>query len=351
MPRHRLLLVTAFTATAAMGACTSPPYTPPRAPQPGNKVPPEVEYWRGNFVGAGGLKLYEQAWRPEKAPRAAVVLVHGLKDHSSRYRDMGVTFAHRGLALYAFDLRGHGYSEGVRDHIDSLDNAVADLETFVKIVRDRQPGKPLFLLGQGFGASLAGVYAVRTKTPIAGVILSAPPLRGDVKRSERVGTRAAAIFGPRTHQLQIDLDKWSSDREVVAALKNDPLVYDGQPTASTAGEVLRASDEVQGKAESLKVPLLVLFGSADVVASPERGRALHDHAATSDKTFQLYEGLYHDLFHEPRRDEVIGDVVSWVGAEAVKAAQAAEAAKQAAAEAAKQAAATGAAVKPGAATK
>jgi acylglycerol lipase len=346
MPRHRLLLVTAFTATAMLGACTSPPYAPPRAPQPGNKVPPEVEYWRGNFVGAGGLKLYEQAWRPEKAPRAAVVLVHGLKDHSSRYRDMGVTFAHRGLALYTFDLRGHGYSAGVRDHIDSLDNAIADLEGFVKIVRDRQPGKPLFVLGQGFGASLAGVYAARTKTPLAGVILSAPPLRGDVKRSERVGTRAAAIFGPRVHQLQIDLDKWSSDREVVEALKNDPLVYDGQPTASTAGEVLRASDEIQGKAGNLKAPLLVLFGSADVVASPERGRALHDHAAAADKTFQLYEGLYHDLFHEPRRDEVINDVVAWVGNEAVKFAQAEQEAKQAQA-----AAAAGAAGKAGAATK
>jgi alpha-beta hydrolase superfamily lysophospholipase len=221
-----------------------------------------VIYQRGHFVGGEGVKLFEQSWRPDKTPRAVVVLVHGLKDHSSRYRDLGIHLAYRGLAAYAFDLRGHGYSEGVRDHIDSLDNAVIDLDALVTLVRDRQPGKPIYLLGQGFGASLAAVYAVRKagpKSPVAGLVLSAPPLRGEVKRSERVGTRAAAIFGPRTHQLEIDLSKWSSDPAVVAAWRTDPLVYEGQPTASTAGEVLRASDEVQKRAGELKLPLLVVF--------------------------------------------------------------------------------------------
>ena len=234
-----------------------------------------------------------------------MVLVHGLKDHSSRYRDLGIHLAYRGVALYAFDLRGHGYSEGVRDHIDSLDNAVIDLEQLVQRARDRQPGKPIYLLGQGFGASLAAVYALRGKTPVDGLVLSAPPLRGEVKRSERVGTRAAAIFGPRTHQLEIDLTKWSSDPSVVLALKTDPLIYDGQPTASTAGEVLRASDEIQKRAGELKLPLLVLFGSGDVVSSADQGKALVEVVGATDKTFELYEGLFHDLFHEPRRAEVI----------------------------------------------
>jgi alpha-beta hydrolase superfamily lysophospholipase len=312
--RRRKLGWLVLLAVAAAG-CTSPPYVAPRAPQASAQIPPEVAYQKGHFVGGGGLKLFEQSWRPDKTPRAVVVLVHGLKDHSSRYRDLGIHLAYRGVAVYAFDLRGHGYSEGVRDHIDSLDNAVTDVEALVTLVRDRQPGKPIYLLGQGFGASLAAVYAARKadpKSPVAGLVLSAPPLRGDVKRSERVGTRAAAIFSPRTHQLEIDLAKWSSDPSVVAAWRTDPLVYDGQPTASTAGEVLRASDELQKRAGELKLPLLVMFGSADVVASADQGKALVEHAGATDKNFQLYEGLFHDLFREPRRSEVIGDVLTWV---------------------------------------
>jgi alpha-beta hydrolase superfamily lysophospholipase len=307
------LLSVAFVGIVA--GCTSPPYTPPRVPQVSAEVPPEVVYQKGHFVGGGGLKLFEQSWRPDKPARAAVVLVHGLKDHSSRYRDLGIYLANRGIAVYGFDLRGHGYSEGVRDHIDSLDNAVTDVDALVTLVRDRQPGKPIYLVGQGFGASLAAIYAVRkgaAKPPIAGLVLSAPPLRGEVKRSERMGTRAAAIFGPRTHQLEIDLSKWSSDPAVVAAWHTDPLVYDGQPTAATAGEVLRASDEIQKRAGELKLPMLVVFGSGDVVASPDQGKALVEHAGSTDKNFQLYEGLFHDLFREPRRREVIGDMLVWV---------------------------------------
>jgi acylglycerol lipase len=311
-----------FTPVAA---CMSPPYQPARAPQGvGALVPPEVQHWSGTHPGGGGLKIFEQHWRPTGPSRATLVLVHGLKDHSSRYRDLGINLANRGLSLYAFDLRGHGYSEGVRDHIDSLDHALTDLEGVVERARERDPGKPIYLVGQGFGASLAAVYGSRARKPVDGLVLIAPPLRGEVKRSERVGTRAAAIFGPTTHSLEIDLSKWSSDPTVVTALQNDPLIYDGQPTASTAGEVLRASDELSAKAPTIKVPVMILFGTADVVSSLELGRALHDQLGTTDKVFQSYDGLYHDVLHEPRRHEVIADLSNWVSDRAARAAVAAQ---------------------------
>jgi alpha-beta hydrolase superfamily lysophospholipase len=316
-----VLLATLISATA----CMSPPYQPARAPQGvAALVPPEVQHWSGTHPGGGGLQIFEQHWRPTGTSRAALVLVHGLKDHSSRYRDLGINLANRGLSLYAFDLRGHGYSEGTRDHIDSLDHALADLAGVIERARDRDRGKPIYLLGQGFGASLAAVYVARGTRPMDGLILIAPPLRGEVKRSERVGTRAAAIFGPTTHRLEIDLTKWSSDPSVVKALQNDPLIYDGQPTASTAGEVLRASDELTAKAPAIKTPVLVLFGGADAVSSLELGRALHEQLGASDKVFQTYEGLYHDVLHEPRRHEVIADLSNWVSDRAARAAVAAQ---------------------------
>ena len=323
--RHRVRVLGGLAVMFSLSpACTSPPYQPVRAPHSQGDVPPEVQYWRGTFDGGAGTKIFEQGWKPAGTSRAALVLVHGLKDHSSRYRDLGITLAHRGVALYSFDLRGHGYSEGVRDHIDSLDHAVTDLDGVVSRVRDREKGKPLYLIGQGFGASLAAVHVGRGTRPVDGLILIAPPLRGEVKRAERVGTRAAAIFGPTTSGLQIDLAKWSSDASVVAAMKNDPLIYDGEPTASTAGEVLRASDEVQKLAPTIKTPVMVIFGGADAVSSAELGKALFEKLGTPDKAFESYAGLYHDVLHEPGRNEVIGDVVEWVSQHAAKASQPAQ---------------------------
>ncbi len=317
-PNVRATIILA--ATLAVAGCTSPPYRPVRMPHVGAEVPPEVDYWRGQLPGAEGLTLFEQGWRPSRPARAVIVFVHGLKDHSSRYRDLGIQLAHRGVALYAMDLRGHGYSEGVRDHIESLDNVVADLDALIGRVRDRQKNVPMFLAGQGFGATLVGVYVSRKKPSLAGVVLGSPMLRGDVQRSERLGTRVAAIFGSRTHKLELDLGDWSSDPDAVKVIKNDPLVYDGQPTASTARELLRASDEIGTGATAITAPLLTLQGAADRVASVELTRGLHERIGSTSKKIQIYEGLWHDLFHERQRDQVVTDLFSWLNEQLMAAA-------------------------------
>ena len=181
-------------------------------------------------------------------------------------------------------------------------------------VQEREKGKPIFLLGQGFGGSLAGVYALRTKTPLAGVILSAPVLRQNVKRGERMGIRAYAILLPRSPRFDVDVSKFTNDRRVLISMQNDALIHDGKPTAATAGEVLRASDELEKRGSDLNVPLLLLHGKADQLTSEGAVKALHDRAATSDKKLQTYDGLSHALFHEARRNLVINDVTDWIAA-------------------------------------
>ena len=136
------------------------------------------------------------------------MLVHDLKDHSGRYRELGVLFANRGLSLCGIDLRGHGYSEGVRDHIESVESVVTDLDILIKRVKEREKGKPVFLLGQGFGASVAGVYALEGKTPVSG----RHPQRAHAAREREAGRAhgdpglrhpAAAQPAPRPRPQQI----------------------------------------------------------------------------------------------------------------------------------------------------
>jgi alpha-beta hydrolase superfamily lysophospholipase len=316
-----LLLMFALAVTLATTgiACGSPPYLAARAPLSGAEVPPEVEYWRGSFRVEDGATLYEQGWRPAGNARAAVVFVHGIKDHSSRFRDVGIQLAHRGIAFYGFDLPGHGYSEGVREHVDSLDSALDGLATLVQRVHERQPKAPIFVMGHGFGATLAGVFLERGKSPvpIAGAILLAPLVRGEVKTGERFGTRVSAIFTPHSEDLELNAADWSSDPVVVAALKSDPLIYEGHPTAATKREVLRASDEIKKRAAALTQPVLVLCAGADRLTAPDLVRALHAGIGSTDKQIEVYEGLFHDLLHEPGRDQVFGAMLTWLNTHAV----------------------------------
>src|SRR4051812_21812230 len=112
---------------AATSGCASAPYVPQRMGLVDTKAPPEMEYSNGAFITPDNVKLYEQHWIPTRNVRGAVVLIHGLKDHSSRYRTLAIAMAEQGLAVYAYDLRGHGYSEGVRDDVMSVNHCLSDL--------------------------------------------------------------------------------------------------------------------------------------------------------------------------------------------------------------------------------
>src|SRR3954465_3121844 len=109
----------------------------------------------GRFKGEAGLEIYWQAWLPEGAPRATVVLAHGASEHGGRYAWTGEQLAARGYALYAIDHRGHGRSEGARAVIDRLRNAGEDVHTLVEKARARNPDRPLVLLGHSMGGCVA----------------------------------------------------------------------------------------------------------------------------------------------------------------------------------------------------
>jgi alpha-beta hydrolase superfamily lysophospholipase len=304
---------TALVVAGAMAlGCGSARYVPSRMGLVDTHSPPEVEYTNGVFAANDDAKLYEQRWQPTQAVRGTVVFVHGLKDHSSRYRELAISFAQHGLAVHAFDLRGHGYSEGVRDHIGSLSRCLEDLGRVVGRVRDKTPGKPVFLVGQGFGATLAALYVVRTRPALGGIILSAPTLRTKVTSGERFETALSAIFAPRSAGLEIDYSKWSTDKDVVEALRRDPLVAPGEVTAGTTRHLLMASDEVQKRFGEITVPILILDGDKDEISDRDAITALAASAQAKDKTFTVYPGLAYDIFHEKAREQVVGDAIDWM---------------------------------------
>jgi alpha-beta hydrolase superfamily lysophospholipase len=66
-------------------------------------------YQRGRVMTSDQLELVWQSWTPA-SPRGAIVIVHGLAEHSGRYQETAEFFASRGWAAYACDLRAHGLS-------------------------------------------------------------------------------------------------------------------------------------------------------------------------------------------------------------------------------------------------
>jgi alpha-beta hydrolase superfamily lysophospholipase len=272
-----------------------------------------VDHFEDAFEGSGSVRIFEQRWRPSDANvRAAVVLVHGLKDHSTRYAEVADRLAQRGYAVHAYDLRGHGSSGGRRAYVESFDEYIADLDTFVGQVKQLEPTKPVFVLGHDMGATIALEWVLQKKPDIAGLVVSGASLHNSSSGFRQFVTRAAGTVLPLLALLSVDVDHLSQDPAVVQACKTDPLVEHGNGPARTARELLRAMDFVDERESQVRVPILILHGGADVLSTPAVSRELYGRVGSADKALHVYDGMFHDLWREPARAKVMQDLSDWL---------------------------------------
>jgi acylglycerol lipase len=275
-----------------------------------------MEHIEGTFKGVRDTDIYYQAWLPDGEAKAVILVVHGLGEHSGRYTNVVDHFVPLGYAVYGHDLVGHGKSGGRREYVERFEDFTGPLATYYDMVKDWQPGKPIFLLGHSVGGLIAPCYLFDHPADFQGAIFSAP----SVKAGESISAATIALAKilaavvPKAGLEALDATAISRDPEVVRAYVEDPLVFHGKTPARAAAEMLRAIDRVQAEAHTLTLPFVVVQGSADRLVNPAGAQMLYDEAASADKTIHVYEGLYHEVFNEPERDRVLGDVEAWLEA-------------------------------------
>jgi alpha-beta hydrolase superfamily lysophospholipase len=306
-----------FSALALFGSgCSGPPNYPERPVMSPAPAVEGVEHTAGFFKGAHGTVLFEQAWRPQKdaAGKTVLIIVHGLKDHSTRYSVLAERLARGGHAVYAFDLRGHGRSSGPRVGIDSFDEYLEDLSIFFARVKAKDPNARIALFGHSMGGAITTLWTIEKQPDLAGLILSGAALKVNVSFIKVGGTKMTAALFPQAPVFNLDLDDFSRDPAVVKEGKADGLVYRAGAPARTAKELLGAIGRIEEKMDAVRVPLLVLHGAADTVTDPDGSKALVERASTKDKTLKLYPALVHDLVHEPEKEVVMTDIEKWLDA-------------------------------------
>jgi acylglycerol lipase len=273
----------------------------------------DIEHKEITFEGSGGVRLFSQYWKPRN-PKAVLVIVHGLKDHGSRYENLSEQLAGHGYAAFAFDLRGHGKSEGERAFVRSFDEYLQDLEIYHERVRHIESGRPVFLFGHSMGGTIALLYTLTRKPAINGLLLSAPALKiPDTISSLLVWfTKRIGGIAPKRPVLKLDNSLFTRDEDFLAAMNSDPLIYNKPHPARTAAELLRAIERIQKIMSTLDAPTVMMHGTDDKITNPDGSRQLDDLAISKDKTLKLYEGHYHDLLHDLGNSSVSDDILQWL---------------------------------------
>lgn len=270
----------------------------------------------GYFNDAQGRRIYHQHWLPEGTPRGAVILAHGLGEHSGRYMNVVNALAPAGYALYGLDHLGHGKSAGQRVYVDSFDEYIVTLRRFWEMVVGWQPNLPRFLIGHSMGGLIAGLFLTRYSQDVTGAVLSAPAAKLPPETSILTIAlgRIFSSLTPKMGLAALDSSGVSRDPEVVSAYRSDPLVYTGKITARLAVEIMLSMQRLERDAGNIRAPLLILQGTADRLVNPAGSALLYERASSPDKTLKQYDGLYHEVFNEPEHDTVLRDVVEWLNA-------------------------------------
>jgi len=257
-----------------------------------------AEEVQGHFRMTDGFNLFYRCWRASAEIERVVVCIHGVPNHSGRFKVIGPKLAADGNQVYALDLRGFGNSleKGLpRGDTRDFKRHLQDIDDTIAHIRTKHPNKKIFVFGFSMGGGYTIWYAANHPDSLDGLVLAAPPIavRGLSTWKTSIALFLANIFAPRK---MYDPYRSSSvegrDPEDIIALQ-DPLGAKKLSFRYIANTKKTLVDKALENASHIQKPALILQGEADVTCLPHGAKHLYESLRTEDKSIQTFPDATH----------------------------------------------------------
>ncbi|MFO7928962.1 MAG: alpha/beta hydrolase [Candidatus Humimicrobiaceae bacterium] len=287
--------------------------------------------------------IYVNSWVPDKI-RAAVLIIHGMAEHSARYRDFSKFLAENNFAAYGYDLRGHGKTAGDPDKVGFIsgkgewDKLLNDLHELKKHISLKHKNRPIFLFGHSMGSFLARNYAYLTKSKLDGIILSGnigpqgimgyaglllakieELIKGPDAKSHLLHNLTFGNYARHFKERRTEFDWLSSKKEAVDRYIKDPYcgsIFSASFFCDLLKAVIEINKMVNIKNTPKNLPILMLTGSMDPVGDMTKGvkeiLKLYKQAGIKDITYKEYKDARHEILHEKINYQVYNDILNWL---------------------------------------
>ncbi|WP_024301130.1 alpha/beta hydrolase [Pseudogulbenkiania sp. MAI-1] len=290
---------------------------------------------------ADGETIRGLCWQPETAPRAVVLIVHGMGEYAARYRRFAESLAAAGYAVYAHDQRGHGEWPQRRGWFaaeQGWNKVVDDVDAVRRHAAARHEGLPLLLFGHSMGSFVARAYLLHHGRGLAGLVLSATGYRqawlarlmrrvaglagrlgGAANPSRGMSRLVFGSFNLSFVPARTTVDWLSRDRAEVDRYLADPLCgFDFTPALWQdlfGGIIALEAGEKRGR-DLPPCPVLLLTGSRDPVSlgryALRQLERRYRRAGLDDITLKVYRGGRHEMLNETNREVVTADILAWL---------------------------------------
>ena len=272
-----------------------------------------TQAFANTFEVANHQKVFYRNWKAEGNPKAVVVIVHGFNSHSGYYQWTAEQLSANGYETYAIDLPGRGKSEGERFYIGDYNETVSAIDQLVTIAKNARQGLSLILFGHSAGGVLSCLYLLAHQDKVDGFICESFAYQVPAPDFAIAILKGLSHIAPHAHVLKLKNEDFSRDPNVVHEMNNDPLIANEVQPTKTVQQLALADERLKKEFPSIKVPVLIIHGTADKATRPSGSREFYEKASSPDKTLKLYEGHYHDMLNDIDKEVVIKDILDWIG--------------------------------------
>lgn len=265
----------------------------------------------GSFAGAHGTQLYYRSLLPAASPKAVVILLHGLGDHSGGMQTISRHLCEHLYATYAFDLRGHGKSPGTRGYVRSWEDYRGDLHAFRHLVRELHPDLPLFLVAHSLGGLISLDYCLHEDAGLAGLVVIAPALSYTFKPIEKWLIFVMCCIKPDYTVEKPVHARHDRSSERSGWTHGDPLRHQ-IVTPGLGRGMITAQSTLKKRAAALRVPFFLQYGTQDRVTPPQQLLPFFEAVGSKDKQQIAYANMRHRPFDEEGNAAFLADLLKWL---------------------------------------
>jgi acylglycerol lipase len=257
-----------------------------------------------------GVELYCKQDIPEN-PKAIVVIVHGLGEHSGRYDYVTEVLNSSGYGVFRFDNRGHGKSGGARGYLTNYCTFIEDADFIVDLGKKQFSELPIFMLGHSMGGFITASYGVKYPNKLKGQIFSGPaviplPTLEELKKMDVEKNPLLSIPNGLSHLI-------CRSEKVIADYNNDPWNLRAFTLKLLTTFSIEGIEWLQKNFNTYNYPCLIMHGENDQIVPKEASEIFYHQCSSTDKTLKIFPDLYHEILNEEvEKAEILKRITDWI---------------------------------------
>lgn len=277
--------------------------------------PPPLTCHERTFATWDSTELFFRAWLPAAPADKALFLFHRGHEHSGRFQQLVDELALDGVAVFAWDARGHGQSPGERGYAPGFSCVIRDIDCFIRFIsREYEiPIENMVVLGHSVGAVAVAAWVHDYAPPIRGMVLATPALRVKLYVPLALpALRLRTAFGGKSFiKSYVKAKMLTHDPEQAAQYQNDPLISRNIAT-NILLDLHDLATRLLADAGAITTPTLVLSSGSDWVVKNSAQKKFFDRLGSPVKEMETYPGFYHAILHEQDRCRPIARIRQFI---------------------------------------